>query len=245
MRKIVIGLLVLGLLSGAAYGAGTIKIMGRLGTTGTYVPSIDLGATAPAAARTFTLRVYGTYDVGYNSMQAQVGGPSFVTYAPAVVVANNTLGPNMNNYFTDFKRDVTGTTLWAGWLEGDPATGDPPTQPRQTITQVQVGVDEDGNPIYGPAYTLYPLPGGPLPMPLLGAESALGLLTGEHVFATSLSITVPAGSVYPIAITPNGKLFDASAALLPDVTMQSFMILPEPVSALLLLAGLPLLRRRR
>lgn len=236
MRKIAIGLLILGMMSGAVFGAGTITLLGRVGTTGSFTPSIDFGLTANSAPHTINFQIRANSGEGVGGTQAQlISATPGVTYAPANVVANNIIGPNMNNYGSLYDRNVnTGSALWAGWLQGDPATGDPPTKPLLTI-----GEDEEANP----TYTLYPLPGGNLPTPLLGSAAAQ-TQGADHLFAT-VTLTIPAGAVYPVVITVDGKLFNGSSARIADVSLMSFTALPEPVSALLLLAGLPLLRRRR
>jgi len=228
-------------MSGAAYGAGTIKLIGRTGTSGSFLPTIDFGASAGATAHTITIQIRSLSTEGVGGTQCLVDSSApGTTYAAALTTAGNTLGALMNNYSATYSKDVTGTALWAGWLQPDPASGDPPTAPLMTVVPI---IDPDTGDVIGNATTLFPLPGGNTPTPLLGSQAG-AVQTAEHTFAT-ITLTIPANAVYPVLFTPDGKLFNQTNDRILDVSMVAFTALPEPVSALLLLAGLPLLRRRR
>jgi len=123
-----------------------------------------------------------------------------------------------------------------------------------TTTNYVVGdaFDWDSTGALTTAKGTYPLAWPALPQVSLGTIAYIDTTTDPATVwpafsgqAMSFSIVLPASNI------PLGKFTGQSvyAGLYPtgveDVTFQPLTLTPEPVSALLLLAGLPLLRRRR
>jgi len=229
MNKFLVGLVLTGLLAGAAFGQGWNVVLREAGSG---LSTVDLGPAASASAQVVNIQVFmdaqGTMGTGNShriiGVQARITGPAAVRWNPATLTVD---GFNIDNYASPYDKNPTATAFWAGILADD-GLGNPAMNAEETAFEV--------------------IPGGPLPSPLWGSTRANSGV--DHAFL-NMSITIPAGTVYPVLIAAD-KTAGTGTVLTnllnesePVLAFTDLLITPEPVSALLLLAGLPLLRRRR
>lgn len=162
----------------------------------------------------------GQGSMGYMlTAQCQLAADQPMNYLPL-----GFSGTSITNYGDDWDKGATGQAAWAGWFEPSPIN---PSNPRLPLT---------------------PLPGGPLPTPSFGSGAALGYVDPETPTTLGyIDLQIPASwdmskiTVFPISMAfGNENYQDMGVGV-----MTPLVITPEPVSALLLLAGIPMLRRRR
>ncbi len=163
----------------------------------------------------------GQGSMGYMlTAQCQLAADQPMNYLPL-----SFSGTNITNYGDDWDKVATSLAAWADWFEASPIN---PSNPKLPLT---------------------PLPGGPLPTPSFGSGPALGYVDPETPTKLGyIDLQIPASSdgstiitVSPIAMAFGNENYEDMG---PGI-VTPLVITPEPVSALLLLAGVPMLRRRR
>jgi len=204
-----------------------------------FVNAVDFGAAAAASSHDLNIRIriLATASEPSEMAQARLTGPTAVQLLPVTATAAAYQGIANYGSASNWDTSLAGVR-WQGFIAADPSD---PTGNTPLVTPV---VNEDGDPVGG---TITPLPaqtvnGSPLWF------SQRSSATGNSTFVTC-SIRIPAGAQYPITIgLADMGIFGTIGGAVTDINtgaLAPLVIPPEPISALLLLAGLPMLRRRR
>lgn len=231
MRSVLIGLVVIGLAAGSALAGGSITFR-EFGTNATNL-AFNNDVSHEINVEVWITPGSGTANrmvITQGVIESSVPGPTWKTLDIAATSGEVVPMYTAGSYFQD-----TTNSKWDGWVAPDP--GDP-TAP--------LVLDPDNTD------TLSPLPGGPLPTPFLLSSRVVSNNNLAHSFAV-VTIIIPAGQPAG-GIDIGGSLssskwwfFSGSGGDITPAALNPLHITmtPEPISALLMLAGLPLLRRRR
>ena len=218
MRSLLIGALAVTLLAGSAMAANSVTLVPRGLTDVSPDPGFQLDIAETGGAP-FIMDIFLEADGAIKTSGVRFGQSSpGVQYAP---FQNNAVFPtNVQNYGDsfDFPGQFDIPVNSSGWPVTTDATGVPMKQVPGGAIAALLGVGINNE---------------------VGGFAASGAASG---FLAWMEITAYAEGD---SIIPDGVLGDLDNNAYPDVAFLGVDIVPEPASAMLLLLGVPFLRRRR